>query len=76
MRIKVARSARKHKIGNARILEALHDAGEGNPEPGTTKTHYYGRDGRGVELHIITIPGHDDADLTVIIHAMPTALKE
>lgn len=73
----MARSARKHKIGNAHIREALIDAGEGSPEKGTDKTHYYGTDARGVELHIVTVPATDegDSDLIIVIHAMPTGLR-
>lgn len=45
LHIRVTRSARKHRIGNAHILEALIDAGE----PTVAKDsalHYVGSDSR------------------------------
>ncbi len=70
MKVRVARSGRKHRIGNAHILEAMLDAGE--PVAVGDQLLYVGVDDRGVELEVIAVPDDSDrADLTVI-HAMPT----
>lgn len=71
--VRVARSGRKHKIGNTHILAALVNAGQ--PVLVGDQLLYRGPDDRGVELEIIAVP--DDSgrgDLTVI-HAMPTAMR-
>lgn len=73
MRIKVARSGRKHRIGLAHILAAMQAAGV--PEVDGDWLLYIGRGDRGVELEIIAVPDDQDrADLTVI-HVMPTAFR-
>lgn len=72
-KVRVARSGRKHKIGNARILAALRHAGV--PEVIGDALYFVGRDDRGIELEIIAVPDdRNDSDLTVI-HAMPTAWR-
>ena len=69
----MARSGRKHKIGNAHILAALVNAGE--PVLVGDQFFYLGQDDRGVQLEIVAVPDDSGrADLTVI-HAMPTALR-
>ena len=71
--MRVARSGRKHKIGNAHILAAMANAGE--PMSVGDQLLYVGVDDRGVELVIVAVPDDSGrADLTVI-HAMPTALR-
>lgn len=73
----MVRSARKHKIGNAHILAAMVNAGD----PAIIETargrqlHYVATDDRGVELHVIAVPGDRDPDILVVIHAMPTSYK-
>ncbi|MGN7799091.1 hypothetical protein [Leifsonia sp. 22587] len=69
MLIRVTRSARKHRIGNAHILAAMMDAGEPTAEGDALR--YVGRDDRGVELEIIAVP-NDRGDGLAVIHAMPT----
>lgn len=69
----MARSGRKHKIGNAHILAAMVNAGE--PTLVRDQLLYLGVDDRGVELEIVAVPDDSGrADLTVI-HAVPTALR-
>ena len=69
----MARSGRKHKIGNAHILAAMVNAGE--PALVRDQLLYLGVDDRGVELEIVAVPDDSGrADLTVI-HAMPTVLR-
>jgi transcriptional/translational regulatory protein YebC/TACO1 len=73
MRIRVTRSARKHKIGNAHILAAMRAAGEPIGVPGTDRLVYVGLDDRGVELVVIAVPDNRDPAGLAVIHAMPTA---
>lgn len=69
----VARSGRKHGIGNAHILAAMANAGE--PVSVGDQLLYVGADDRVIELEIVAVPDDSGrADLTVI-HAMPTALR-
>ena len=77
---RIARSARKHRIGNAHILEALTRAHSTTP----VGTDGYlligvaarGVDARGVELELIVVPDDRDEDGWVVIHAMPTAWRK
>lgn len=72
--VRVARSGRKHKIGNARILAAMQHAGV--PEVIGDRLYYVGRDDRGVELEVVAVADdRNDGGLTVI-HAMPTAFRK
>ncbi len=68
-RVRITRSARKHRIGNARIITAMINAGE--PTREADALVYIGADDRGVELRIIAVPD-DRKDGIAVIHAMPT----
>lgn len=70
MRIRVTRSARKHRIGNARILTAMADAGTPTAGPGD-QLIYIGRDDRGLALLIIAVPDDRHPDTIAVIHAAP-----
>ncbi len=78
MRVRVVRSARRHRIGNAHILAAMAAAGE--PELVETdlgpQLHYIGADDRGVELHVIAVPDDRNPEGLAVIHAMPTSFPE
>lgn len=73
--MRVVRSARRHKIGNAHILAAMINAGE----PVVVDTglgpqlHYVAEDDRGVELHVIAVPDNRREGGLAVIHAMPTS---
>lgn len=73
--VRITRSARKHKIGNARILHALanHHHVEAVDDDGYL---YIGTDDRGVELEIVLVPDDRHEYGWAVIHAMPTAFKE
>lgn len=72
-RIRVTRSARKHRIGNAHILEAMIDAGKPIvADDGAL--HYVGRDARGIELHVVAV-SDDKQEGLAVIHAMPTEFR-
>lgn len=70
VKVKIARSARRHRIGNAHILAALANA-ELVAEVGD-QALYVGADDRGVELELIVVPDDRDPDAFTVIHAMPT----
>ena len=72
---RIARSARKHRIGNAHILEALTRAHSTTPV-GTDGYLLIGVAARGVELELIVVPDDRDEDGWVVIHAMPTAWRK
>lgn len=73
LRVRATRSARKHRIGNTHILEAMIHAGEpAVAEDGAL--HYVGSDSRGIELHIVAIPD-DRREGLAVIHAMPTEFR-
>jgi len=69
-RVRITRSARKHRIGNAHILAAMIDAGEPTADGDTLV--YVGRDDRGAELRIVAVP-NDRGDGLAVIHCMPTS---
>lgn len=75
MQVRVVRSARRHRIGNAHILAAMIAAGT----PTAVETdlgpqlHYVGLDDRGVELHVIAVPDNRNPGGLAVIHAMPTS---
>jgi hypothetical protein len=67
--VRVARPARKHRIGNARILEAL--AGATLIEQDGDMLIYLGTDSRGVEIEIGVVPDDRNPNAWTVIHAMP-----
>jgi len=71
MQIRITRPARKHRIGNARILEALANAGLPVSVEGDA-LHYLGADDRGIELELIVVPDDKRPGGFSVIHAMPT----
>lgn len=72
MRVKLTQSARQRKIGVARVLEAMTNAGAPTVIPATgdydERLLYIGRDHTGLELEIIAI---EQADRLLVIHVMP-----
>ncbi len=71
--MRVVRSGRRHKVGNARIVEAMVSAGE--PTVVGDQLHYLGIDGRGVELEIVAVPDDRNPGGLAVIHAMPTGFR-
>ena len=71
--MRVARSGRKHKIGNAHILAAM--ANTGKPVSVGDQLLYVGVDDRGIELEIVAVPDDSGRAVLTVIHAMPTALR-
>ena len=73
MRIRIARSGRKHKIGNAHILAAMVDAGEPVIDPGGDQLVFIGKDDRGIELYVVAVPDDRDPEGLTVIHCSPMA---
>ena len=74
-RIRFTRSARKHRIGVARVRAAMENAGEPEIVPAVSpetddRLFWIGMDDRGVELEVVGLIRADGTLL--IIHAMPT----
>lgn len=78
MKVRIARSGRRHLIGNAHILAALESAGRPRAvrTPLGMQLHFIGPDDRGIELHIIAIPDDRNPDGMTVIHAMPTSYTQ
>ena len=70
----MARSGRKHGIGNARILAAMQKAGDRQPTD-TDALVYIGEDDRGVELYIIAVPDDMKPGGLTVIHCTPNAWR-
>ncbi len=73
--IRITRSARKHRIGAAHILEAMSAAGVPELMEGD-KLLYIGADSRGVELEIVAVPDDKRPGGVAVIHAMPTQYRD
>lgn len=71
--VKLTQPARRRKIGVARVLEAMTDAGEPTVIPATgdydERLLYVGRDHTGLELEVLAI---EQPDRLLVIHVMPT----
>jgi hypothetical protein len=67
--IRITRSARRHRIGNAHILAAMRNAGR--PTVIGDRLVYVGEDDRGVELVVITVPDDKRSGGVAVIHAIP-----
>lgn len=73
--LKFARSARKHRIGRAHALHVIHNTTHTRYPPTDdldARIEWIGPDDRGLELEIIAV---ELADLWLVIHVMPTALR-
>lgn len=70
------RSARRHKIGRARVMAVIALAPPrfvlGNAA-GDARIEWIGPDNRGVPLEIVAL---DERDRIVVIHAMPLAFRD
>lgn len=80
VRVKITKQARRHRIGNARMLFVM-DAStptEGVRPNGDLELSWLGLDDRGIELEIIaaiTVDDRTDEPVVLVIHCFPTALK-
>lgn len=70
----ITRPARKHRIGNARILAAMENA-HTQVDQGDAMI-FIGLDQQGVELEIVAVPDDRNAGGLAVIHAMPTEWRD
>jgi hypothetical protein len=74
--VKFTQSARKHRLGRARVLAAMEAAGEPEHVPADgdldDRLVWVGPDDRGVVLEVIAV---DLPDYLLVIHAMPLAFR-
>jgi len=75
VRVRVTRSARKHKIGVAHIRAAILNAGEAVLDDDGALS-WVGLDDRGIELEIVAVPDDRHIGDWAGIHAMPTEFRE
>jgi len=68
--IRIARSARKHRIGAAHILEAMSAAGVPELMEGDKLLDI------GAELEIVAVPDDKRPGGVAVIHAMPTQYRD
>lgn len=76
MKIKFARSARRHRVGQARALAAMQDAGEPQRVPDAERSEqlvWIGHDDRGVLLEVVAV---ERPDVLLVIHVMPAYYRE
>jgi hypothetical protein len=69
LKIRITRSARRHRIGNAHILAAMRDAGR--PTSVGDRLVYVGEDDRAVELVVIAVRDDRRSGGLAVIHAIP-----
>jgi len=70
LRVKVARSARKHRVSKHRILTAMRHSGVPTIQPNNSIL-FVGRDTGGRLTEVIAITAGEDDELLIVIHAMP-----
>ena len=69
MKIKFAKSARKHRIGRRRVNEVIASTLPSQLDvDGRTKLRWVGRDSRGLELEIVAVI---QSEILLVIHVMP-----
>lgn len=71
--VRITRPARKHGIGNARILAAMENADAAEMDGDAIV--FVGTDDRGVELEIVAVPDDRYPGGLAVIHAMPTSYR-
>lgn len=71
--VRVTRSARKHRVGNQYILEALQNGNVVGTE-GDFRL-FIGVDSRGVELEVGVVPDNREPNQLAVIHATPTTYR-
>lgn len=69
-RVKVAKSARKHRVSKYRILAAMRHSGVPSILPNNAVL-YVGRDTSGRLTEIGAKEADEDPDLLIVFHAMP-----
>ena len=70
MKVRISRSARKHKISAGRIRQALANATLVREEADAAV--YIGTDDDGLEIELVIVADDRSDDGFTVIHAMPT----
>ncbi len=73
MRVRISRSARKHRLSAGRIRQALSSATLVREE--VDAAVYIGTDSTGVEIEMVVV-ADDRSDGFTVIHAMPTVWRQ
>lgn len=78
MRIRKTQSARKHRVGTERLVQAMLNATSVRTYA-TSKgeaIEWIGPDDRDRGLRVVAVVDHDDPDTLWIIHAQPTTYRK
>jgi len=70
VKVRISRSARKHKLSAGRIRQALANATLVREEADAAV--YVGTDDEGVEIELVIVADDRSDDGFTVIHAMPT----
>ena len=74
MKVRISRSARKHKLSAGRIRQALVNATLVREEADAAV--YVGTDDEGVEIELVIVADDRNEGGLTVIHAMPTAWRQ
>ena len=74
LKVRVSRSARKHKLSAGRIRQALVNATRIREEADAAV--YVGTDDEGVEIELVIVADDRSDDGFTVIQAMPTAWRQ
>jgi hypothetical protein len=71
--VRFTQSSRRHRLGRARIVEAMESAHPLPHGPEDERRYvWWGRDGRGLDIEVIAV---DHPDYLLVIHDMPLSLR-
>jgi hypothetical protein len=73
VKVRISRSARKHKLSAGRIRQALANATLVREEADAAV--YVGTDDEGVEIELVVVADDRSDDGFTVIHAMPTVWR-
>ena len=74
MRVRISRSARRHKLSAGRIRQALVNATLVREEGDAAV--YVGTDDEGLEIELVIVADDRSDDGFTVIHAMPTVWRQ
>jgi len=74
VRVRISRSARKHRLGAERIRQALATSTLVRQE--SDAAVYVGTDDRGVEIELVVVTDDRNEGGYTVIYAMPTAWRQ
>jgi len=74
VRVRISRSARKHKLSAGRIRQALVNATLVREEGDAAV--YVGTDDEGLEIELVIVADDRSDDGFTVIHAMPTVWRQ